>query len=138
MAIEKKIINEVNGVSTEYHRISDVSFDLKNKKLAIVFSSYLDESKRDKEKKALENNKKLDALYEELDRLVKNPTPDNELERRNLSAQINDMNYDNTPATNVSEEVIEITLTDEEKNSIVKNLYGMIPKDNELADGKEV
>lgn len=90
MAIKQEIV-ALSGATAEYHRISEVHVDYTKREATISVLSYLGESKRDEEKQQTLKSAERQALMDELDKLVVEPTEDNEARRIELSEQINAM-----------------------------------------------
>ena len=111
----KQEITSVTGATTTYHRISDAIIYYTQRKAHIIVQSYIDEAKRDEEKKNAQPDKQRAELMAELQPLVEKPTDDNEDKRNELSQKLNKMELqspkDLTPR-NISDEHYDIDLPD--------------------------
>lgn len=88
MALQQQITT-VSGAVTEYYRISEAMINYTNRKAYITVLSYLDTDKREEEKTQASKDAHKEELMTELDKLVANPTDENEARRIELSNEIN-------------------------------------------------
>lgn len=85
----KQNITSVSGATTEYHRISGAVIDFTARKANITVLSYVDAGKREEEKNQTSKDNDRQAIMDELNTLVANPTEDNEARRNELSEELN-------------------------------------------------
>lgn len=63
MALKKKI-QSINGVTSNYHRIISVNFDMLNNKAVVYIAHYINKDIRDKEKEIVKAEKEANDCYE--------------------------------------------------------------------------
>lgn len=134
MALQQPITNE-KGATTTYHRIVKANLDFTTKEAVLTIFSYVAESLRQAEKDDLAKMAEYNEAVTRLDKLVANPTEENEQERVELSEQINSL----IPATEVASlhlNEVEYKLPLDESFSI-QNAYSWL-KENVFTDATDV
>lgn len=91
MALKKKI-ELPNGVTAEYHRITNVNISLELKAMDVVVSSYVSEKFRDEEKDYVEKEAIYNDLLVKLNEELSKETPDEKKVQK-----IQTKMYENTP-----------------------------------------
>lgn len=111
MALQQEISNE-NGTTTLYHRIARAELNYTEKKAKVYVESYVSAAIREKEKENVEAHNLVGQYNEELNRLVANPTAENEARRIELTDYINEHSADNgdLKPLNLTENAYELAI----------------------------
>lgn len=111
MALQQEISNK-NGTTTLYHRIARAELNYTEKKAKVYVESYVSAAIREKEKENVEAHNLVSQYNEELNRLVANPTAENEARRIELTDYINEHSTDNgdLKPLNLTESAYELTI----------------------------
>jgi hypothetical protein len=88
MALSQTITNE-KGAKTTYHRVARAELDFDGKTADITIYSYATHALREAEKEEAKEQVKRQAIMDELNALVADPTPENEDRRKELTEQVN-------------------------------------------------
>jgi TolA-binding protein len=78
------------GITANYHRISDIKIDFNARKLTVRVASYVSDTYRDHEREHNVALQELKVKRELLDQLIQNASEDNEADRAELTAEINE------------------------------------------------
>lgn len=106
MALQQTFSDPITGSVSSYHKISTVTVEYDTKTAKVTVLSYYDEEKREEEKetsKAIAENEarqaRKDQLLARLNELLGVPNDENENERKDISAQLQEINDEEDAAT---------------------------------------
>lgn len=134
MALKKELIFE-NGLKIEYHYISDISVDNKNKIAKLKIDSYTDITYRDKEKLNELNKNKYEDLFQKILQENEKTEEDRDIEQVEIwSKEMNDV------ANFKADLVLKVVTTDIELKDVtdfnMSNLYNLLKQEELFKDAK--